>query len=438
MRADRAKQILAQLASTGLPPRDIAAAAEELPLFSVGLEDWIDRLATEYLGELCKSQSNFKLVLAPYGGGKTHFLMALGIRALSEKYAVSYVACVPGKQGSGARVDDPLSLYGEVMGNLQLPGASGKGLLPMLQAVVDTKRRAIDESGAGDPDRAFELYRRQLRARFPGGQFGDFAHVMKFALHGVWSGEEDTAGFKGAEKWLEGRMDSLSKDEWTVLGLKKPTKAQGVELGRRLLLATANFLTDADLYGLVLLIDEVETMFTAKGKALQAVLGALRTMTDWSGSGTIAAPMLGIFAAVPDVVFEMKRYPALHQRYQVIGAAFEEGNYTAPVISLEKVRRDHVTLLTDIGVKLVELAMSVSDSNFDRDTQLENSRRLAKVAARMNLDVDARRLYVKACAGLLRLQLSQGTRLVPEDELIQRYRGEFDQMRMTEHKEFEG
>jgi hypothetical protein len=134
----------------------------------------------------------------------------------------------------------------------------------------------------------------------------------------------------------------------------------------------------------------------------------------------------------------MKRYPALQQRYQVIGAAFEEGNDAAPVISLEKVRRDHVTLLTDIGVKLVELAMVVSDSNFDRDTQLENSRRLAKVAARMNLDVDARRLYVKACAGLLRLQLSQGSRLVPEDELMQRYRGEFDQMRMTEHKEFEG
>jgi hypothetical protein len=56
----------------------------------------------------------------------------------------------------------------------------------------------------------------------------------------------------------------------------------------------------------------------------------------------------------------------------------------------------------------------------------------------MNLDVDSRRLYVKACAGLLQLQIAKGSRLVSEDELGERYRGEFNQMRTTEKAEFEG
>lgn len=438
MRGDKAKEILAQLAGSGLPPRDIAAASEELPMFSVGLEEWIDRLAAEYLGFLCRSQCHFKLLLAPYGGGKTHFLMALGVRALTENYAVSYVACVPGKPGSGPRVDDPMGLYSEVVGHLQLPQGSGKGLLPILQGVVESKRKMIEESGAADPDRAFDLYRRELRSRFPGGQFGDFAHVMSLALHGVWTEQEDTLSFRGAEKWLEGRMSSLSKDEWSALGLRSPTATQSVEFGRKQLLAMANFLPDLGVHGLVLLIDEVETMFTAKGKALQAVLGAMRTMTDWSGSGSKTAPILGIFAAVPDVEQELRRYPALQQRYKVMGASFEEGNDSAPVINLEKVRKDQLTLLTEIGVKLVDLGVLASDAKLDRDAQLENARRLARISAKMNLDVDSRRLYVKACAGLLQMQISKGSRLLSEDELGERYRGEFNQMHMTEKAEFEG
>jgi hypothetical protein len=438
MHAARAKQILTQLASTGLPPRDITAASEDLPMFSVGIDDWIDRLATEYLGELCRSQSHFKLVLAPYGGGKTHFLMALGIRALQENYAVSYIACVPGKRGSGARVDDPMGLYSEVVGQLQLPSGLGKGVPALLNVVVDRTRKRIEESGASDPDRAFELFRRQLRVRFPGGQFGDFAHVMSIALHGVWSEQDDSIAFRGAEKWLDGRLDSLTKDEWAAIGLRKPTVAQTSDLGRRQLLAIANFLDYASVFGLVLLIDEVETMFNAKGKALQSVLGAIRTMTDWSGSGQITAPMLGIFAAVPDVEFELRRYPAVQQRYKVMGASFEEGNDSAPVINLEKVRQDQPALLQEIGVKLVELALVASGSQLNRDEQLDNAKRLAQIASKMNLDIDSRRLFVKACSAILQLQISTGAKTFPDKELAERYRGEFDGMRIIEKQEFEG
>ena len=87
---------------------------------------------------------------------------------------------------------------------------------------------------------------------------------------------------------------------------------------------------------------------------------------------------------------------------------------------------------------MVELALVSYGSQLNRDEQLDNAKRLAQIASKMNLDIDSRRLFVKACSAILQLQISTGAKTFPDKELAERYRGEFDGMRIIEKQEFEG
>jgi hypothetical protein len=433
----QAARLLAQLATNGLPPRELNLAKASLDMFSVGLDDWISRLATTYFQDFSRDSSHFKLVLAPYGGGKTHFLMALGVRALEEDFGVSYVACVPDRSGAPVRVDNALGLYAEVIAKLRIKGRQDYGISALLTAVVERKRHVIEESGVADVDGAFLMYLRQLSRNFPGGTFGEFAQVVTEALRGYWSGDDLTPAAKAAEKWLEGRMDSISQDEYKLLGLRKVAAAEKAMVGRRLLLALAKFLPDAGCHGLVLLIDEVETLFTAKGKALQSVLAAMRVLLDQAGSVPDDIPMFCVFAAVPDVLEGIRKYPALDQRLSVQGGSFEQKNDFAPQINLDNLVADHESMLASIGKKLVDVAIVAHDSKISREIQIENALKLAKVANRQTLDVNSRRLFVKTWASLLELQITTGQKSFNEEELLQRYQGDFSQVQSADKEAFE-
>ncbi len=69
--------------------------------------------------------------------------------------------------------------------------------------------------------------------------------------------------------------------------------------------------------------------------------------------------------------------------------------------------------------------------------QAENATRLAAIAAERNLDVDARRLYVKTWVSLLELQNVTGERKFDPDELSRRYQGSFDSLRRADSDDFE-
>ena len=64
-----------------------------------------------------RGNSHFKLIVADYGGGKTHFLHAFHHRALEEGFAVSYLQC---KQG--VSFDDWMALYSLIAASIHLPG----------------------------------------------------------------------------------------------------------------------------------------------------------------------------------------------------------------------------------------------------------------------------------------------------------------------------
>lgn len=422
MNEGEARQIWALLGAQGKAPTEITRAARVLPDYTAGIQPWIDRLAERYLRGLCREDAHYKLVLAPYGGGKTHFLFSLGGRALAESFAVSYVPC-----SAGLSLDEPLDVYKELVKNLQQPGEVPRGLQALLEAVNRTKREEIDRAGAPDVDGALRRWRLSLRkSDFPENAFG---RVMAAALEAA-EGDETTVG-EAAFHWLQGEPEVLSRGDLRELRLARLPKADRKTFGRNLLLSLVKFLPQADVHGLVLLLDEVETLTQVRGKALLRILAAMRVFLDSAAGIPDGVPLCGVFAATPEVLDEMSQYPALKQRLAVSGASFAEGNDLAVQLPLGEVAPQEA-LLEEVGRKLIDIGTRATGHAFDPGLQVENARRLAEVACDRNLDVDARRLFVKTWVNLLELQAQAGERSIGRDELVDRYEGVFNRFKSEE------
>ena len=419
MNQSEAYQLWAMLGAEGKAPTELTQASHVLPSYSVGIDPWIDRLARLYFRDLCRNAAHFKLVLAPYGGGKTHFLLTLGIRARDqENFAVAYVPC-----GEGVSLDNPLDIYREFVKHLQLPGQDQPGLRIFLGATTGAKRDDIQQRGVPDVDAAFRLWVSDIRKRdYPENAFG---RVMAAAIQATDDGVDSPVG-DAALRWLQGDIDTLGRSEMQELHLARVPAANRKQFGRNLLLSLVKFLPEAGVHGLLLLMDEVETLFQVKkGAAALRILGAMRVILDSPTGVSGGIPLFGVFSATPDVLEEFRKYPALEQRLAVRGATFDQGNNFAPQMPLDKVQSQE-TLLTEVGEKLIEVGAIALGKPFDHELQRINARRLAQIASERSLDVDARRLFVKTWVSLLDIQSSEGEREIGDDELMARYSGSFD------------
>ena len=419
MNQSEAYQLWAMLGAEGKAPTELTQASHVLPSYSVGIDPWIDRLARLYFRDLCRRAAHFKLVLAPYGGGKTHFLLTLGIRARDqENFAVAYVPC-----GEGVSLDNPLDIYREFVKHLQLPGQDQPGLRIFLGATTGAKRDDIQQRGVPDVDAAFRLWVSDIRKRdYPENAFG---RVMAAAIQATDDGVDSPVG-DAALRWLQGDIDTLGRSEMQELHLARVPAANRKQFGRNLLLSLVKFLPEAGVHGLLLLMDEVETLFQVKkGAAALRILGAMRVILDSPTGVSGGIPLFGVFSATPDVLEEFRKYPALEQRLAVRGASFDQGNNFAPQMPLDKVQGQE-TLLAEVGEKLIEVGAIALGKPFDHELQRINARRLAQIASERSLDVDARRLFVKTWVSLLDIQLSEGEREIGDDELMARYSGSFD------------
>ena len=423
MTADEAFELWARLCEEGKAPPELVQASHVLPSYSVAIQPWLDRLTARFLRRLCRTNAHFKLVMAPYGGGKTHFLLALGARALQENFAVAYVPC-----GESVSLDSPLDVHRALMQTLQLPGQDEPGVRILIERTVKKKRQEIAEHGVPDVDLALRRWIDSIRRkRYPENAFG---RVMAAALHGENDPEASSIG-EAAVRWLQGDTETLTGEEMRELRLARVPARNRMEFGRNLLFSSVRFVPEVGVHGLVLLMDEVETLFTARGKALLRVLAAMRVLLDAPAGTPGGLPLFGVFSAVPDILDQLPRYPALHQRLMVLGASFQEGNDLAIQLPLDEVESQE-TLLANIGQKLIEVGSLATGHTFDVELQTVNAKRLAATASSRNLDVDARRLYVKTWVSLLEIQRIHGERTLDQAELSGRYQGTFDKVRQSE------
>jgi hypothetical protein len=110
---DLAPHILDRMGSVGQPP-------ERGALFvNVATEGILDTLRDEYLRPIKKAgrNSTFKLVQAPFGGGKSQFLHCLRELAWREGFCTALVGVTPKE----CPFDQPASIYREVARRIELP-----------------------------------------------------------------------------------------------------------------------------------------------------------------------------------------------------------------------------------------------------------------------------------------------------------------------------
>lgn len=410
------------LAAHGTPPAS-TIAGRVLPAWSVGLDGWMDRIANAQLRDFCRRNSHFKLVVAPYGGGKTHFLLTLGARAAAENWAVCYLQCK-----AHVTVGDWFGLYEQIAKAIQLPGTERTGVRPIAQAALDQMRQRA--ARAPMPEAALDEMIAAVREdNWPHSSFG---RVMATALNHLRDPDANPEEGEAAMDWLHG---NIAKETLVVLRrqhLQPIRSADRPRHGQELFYSVAKFIPKAGVHGLVLLLDEMEVTFNARGKALEKILVSMRTMLDAPDNRMERIPLFGVFAAVPDVWSEViaKRYEALKQRFQVFDP-FHRGNDDAAQIELAELGRQR-DILRAIGDKLLELGVRVHGWNFDLEQQRRNLERLASVTAEQLLEVNARRLFVKAWCSLLGEQGRSGGQDYTEDFLTNRIRGVNEEFRNAE------
>ena len=104
---DKARSILEALRRGGVPKK----YAEVL---AVGREKWLKSVDDDLLF-ISEGGAKTRFVVAPYGGGKTHFLTLVNDKALSEKFVVSFVEL----QSREAPFDEFETIFNRIIRNIR-------------------------------------------------------------------------------------------------------------------------------------------------------------------------------------------------------------------------------------------------------------------------------------------------------------------------------
>lgn len=397
------------LASNGTPPAaDLAARV--LPAWSVGLEGWLDRITQTFLSDHCLRNSHFKLAVAPYGGGKTHFLLAVAGRAAQEGWAVCYLQCK-----DHVSLSDWFGLCKHIISGIKLPAAEGRGVRPLARAALAVMRQKASSPGVPDPEDALnESITALEEADWPHPAFG---RIMAAYLRHLNDPSAQPVVGEAARRWLECDPGSLSPAEREALHLGNLLASERPEHGRTLFASLVKFIPRSKAHGLALLLDEMDAVFSARGKAMERIHTAMRILLDAPDNRDVGeTPLFGLFAAVPEVIAKINQGPSPLRSRIDCKISFHEGNDYAAQIDLSQVGKPE-EVLWQIAENLLLLRNSAFESKLDEPIQRSNAASLARVSFKRQQDADARRPFVKTWCELLDAQALNGEREFTEDEL---------------------
>lgn len=234
-----------------------------LDQLAVGLGRFESEIETE-LGVVAGGGAMFKAVRGDYGSGKTFFARWLGDRAMKRGFAVAEVQI--------NEIDTPLhkleTVYRRSIESLRTASIPPSALRPILDAWLFT----IEDDAANQGVGIDELLERRLAA------VATSAPVFPMAIRAYrrMIADGDNDGADGLVAWLGGQphVAAAVKRRAGIKGDLDHFLALGFLRG---LLAV---LSDAGNAGLVLVLDEIETLQRIRSDARAKALNALRQLVD--------------------------------------------------------------------------------------------------------------------------------------------------------------
>ncbi len=377
-----ARNIVESLASSGQPPN------YGVGYFSVGLDRLLETLDAEYLNDYIKEGgAAFKLLIANYGGGKTHFMLNLRDRAWQQNYTVALIS---------------LDISSTVFYKLEsvYKAIAQKVTRPLTRDEL----RTGDEVGLESLIRGYHAQRMdQLMAHDMeynqahatiieeiNGLRTDsisFSYAIKAAIRYV--NEADL--FNKIMQWLLGEMSSPDSELKKMGIIEKIDQKTAFKMIRSLIKAS----TFMGYKGLVLLFDEAEKTASLSSKNKATLLSNLRHVVDACAQTALSNVMISY--AVPDTNFldsSSGAYEALNQRLEsVFGFTTPRG---VRIILDDLIDLDDKDFLNELGHKLYR----VYDVAYPNAVTPEQAERLIRSVADTSIeerfgDEGYKRLFVK-------------------------------------------
>jgi len=410
------KSIWESLKSKGTPPE------KGTLLFTGGLMPVLNKLCEYYLKDIAQVGSFDKLVVGQYGGGKTHFLRAFQELANQEGFVTSFVAL--------SNIDDYhdyTALLMNILQNIRLPSDSldsdnERPPFALLKGAIKKKKLLFEERGMTDPEAGLEAWCDQLRFQnFPHPEYGKVLYkVIKANL------DNDSDLVEIGLEWLQGiKLPANRKKALNVAAISG--KANLNRHGLQLILSLFELIKESGFKGTCLLLDEAENAFNVKGKAKAMALGTLRNLGD-KLSGRPMQSTCMLTAVTREVEDSFVDYMALQQRYARIGGPFSLENPSSPVIDLSRLPDTNLSILKDIGEKLIDLANRIYPNILDYEIEKQNIYFLAEHAESHDFDVNHRRLFVKTATWMIDNNIIHKgqSKLWIEDDIISLYKGQYE------------
>ena len=295
---------------------------------SIGRGLWLDSINDD-LGHIAKGGSKVRFLAAPWGGGKTHFLLMLQENALKLNFIISYVEL----HSRDAPLDRFEVVFQRVIRGLTLP--NGGTLESMLDSWASTfPYHSADEIGAELSRLSPSLdFRAALRACIMHSQ-GDLL-MHREVLSNV-------AG------WLQGDTVSPALKRMGVRNSIKITNVTEI-LGSFLIFIAQNYA------GLVIMLDEAEAVTSlTQSKRRDDANQNIRKLLDNTDAHK---GMYILFATTPKFLQDpdrgAKSYPALWTRIRnVVSYELEMVSKRSPIIYLRPLNSEE---LKELAVKVVDI-----------------------------------------------------------------------------------
>lgn len=294
--------------SSGVVPRDGAQ------LFTAGRERWLTSLS-EDLDDLASDEcgeGRLRVFIGRNGDGKTHLMQLLRRRALDAGFAVSYV--VISAETPLYRADRVYAAIGSSV------TANSKGRQPGLRSILDPE--------SPDPSIAADFADRAATIRRISGIDPRFASVVYRYCTRQTVNVDQEQDLLLLGSWLEGVPGRLAG-----MGVTGQVDASnGASILRSAVLVLRHF----GLRGLVILVDEVESVLNLRRPQRRDSYQSLRLLIDRENLPNHALLVASMTPPMfTDADLGIQTYPALWSRLQPEGRA-DFVNYNSTLVDLTR------------------------------------------------------------------------------------------------------
>ncbi len=317
---------------------------EHVPYFTVGRDRWLRIIEDDLAHYIAVGGAKVRFLSGDYGDGKTHFLSVIQHLVQRQTFAVSFVVLSREVPMHKFEV-----VYQEIVARLTT-APQRVGIRALLTHWLETLQP--DFSGLDADARTARLQELADTLKALEGMDVNFAQglvsLVRLAVFPLADDEDAEAREQGREllyQWFEGGR--LSKRDLRAFQIFESLSKTN---SKRLLSSLIAFLRYLGYQGLILLLDELETVMAQSASVRNAAYENVRLLID---NAEQAHHLHVFFSIIPDVILAekgFKSYDALWSRVRSVGES-QRLNYRSVVIDLHRTPLETAELI-ELGKRL--------------------------------------------------------------------------------------